>query len=659
MKRRDFLKTAAAAATAPLLPPAFFTAESHADSKAPPADTDDDFHFTEILSGYLRNLERTTPQSFAVCDFPDGTKLKGCLTPSGKTYVSVARMLPAIAEYVAAGRASKSFSFRGGETTLVDLLLNTFRHAFDPVHEHYWGEPVADKPTQRTVESALVAIALHRLGPAFVEKLTPAERTNVNRWLASCTVFPERENNHAWFTATNQAARLELSRSFAEFKGDESWMIADLEAMNALAPAGEDGWYSDSPTLPLFDIYNFWTFGNFPLFWSRIIGHRYEKWDTIFKNRVRQFLEKTPYFFAADGSFPLFGRSLSYRWATLSPLLLGYEMKLWPHSPGLLRRIVRTHFRWWWDLGAYDADRGKLLETLTPDGTPAASDIYVDNGHPYWAMLSYTLFSIPRTDPFWSAPEEPLPVEKDDFTIRLETPRMIVSGMKASGQIRWLQARNISKRETYRDKYTKFVCSSHFPMNVLKEKDYAPWDQAVVFRSSEGRCATRLTVTEGLLVEDGVLTTWTTKLGDQEISITTVVRIAGDFEFRKHRIHERVEEFSGWEILEGSSALPLKKIEEPKITVSGDAIAILNDAGNLVMSWRVGGYQKSEVSTTFDPTGQKRVNILHAGVAVITNCCTVAENGGEWATLYYSSPKPLSADEIRNRASNLLKKWTA
>ena len=54
--------------------------------------------------------------------------------------------------------------------------------------------------------------------------LTPAERANVNRWLASCTVIPERTNNHAWFTATNQAARasgtwtmrgLSTGRSFA------------------------------------------------------------------------------------------------------------------------------------------------------------------------------------------------------------------------------------------------------------------------------------------------------------------------------------------------------------------------------------------------------------------------------------------------------------
>jgi hypothetical protein len=337
MHRRAFLKVTAAATTAALTSCSSQSTPSRRSS-APTSPPPDDFHFLEILDGYLRNLERTTANSFAVCDFPDGTMLKSCLTPSGKTYISTARMLPAMAEYVHAKRDPQVFLVRGREMSLTDVLLQTFRDAFDPAHEHYWDKPPTNKPTQRTVESALVAIALHRLGPSFVEQLTPQERSNINAWLAACTIIPERDNNHAWFTATNQACRLELSRTFAEFKGDEAWMVEDLKAMDALAPVGDDGWYSDSPKLPLFDLYNFWTFGNFPLFWSRIIGHRYEKWDAIFKGRVRQFLQKTPYFFAPDGSIPLFGRSLPYRWATLSPMLLGYEMGLWPHSPGLLKR---------------------------------------------------------------------------------------------------------------------------------------------------------------------------------------------------------------------------------------------------------------------------------------------------------------------------------
>lgn len=656
MKRRDFLKAAAAAASAPLLPPSF----AEAVARAQLAAADDDFHFTEILDGYLRNLERTTPASFAVCDFPEGTTIKTCMTPTGHGYVSVARMLPAMAEYVHANRQPRSFKVRGVEMPLTDLLLQTFRHAFDPAHEQYWAEPPTNKPTQRTVESALVAIALHRLGPAFVEKLTPQERANVNKWLASCTVVPERENNHAWFTATNQACRLEFGRSFPEFKGDEAWMIEDLKAMDALAPVGDDGWYSDSPKLPLFDIYNFWTFGNFPLFWSRIIGARYEKWDTIFKSRVRQFLQKTPYFFAPDGSFPLFGRSLPYRWAILSPMLLGYEMKLWPHSPGLLRKIARTHVQWWWDIGAYDEKLGKLREPLTPDGTMAATDPYIDNGHPYWTMLSYTLFSIPKSDPFWTAPEEELPVEKEDYVIRFEAPRMMVTGTKSSGQVKWIQARNVPKREPYRDKYTKLVCSSHFAFNTMKEKDYAPWDQAVVFRDELGRCATRLAVADGKLTEDGVDTTWSTKLGETEISIRTEIRMAGEFEFRRHTIQAGGgAAMDGWEIVDGSYALPLAHDEAIQEASANNWRMVRNRKGYMVVIWRLGGYRTDELATAFGPTKESRVNILHPKIVVLGNTAKLGAGGPlVFSSLHFASPKPPSREAIDGQSDALLKRWS-
>jgi hypothetical protein len=657
MQRREFLKltaaTAAALSAAAFPDVATFAAET---SGTGPAIDD---HFTEILAGYLRNLERTTPNSFAVCDFPEGTVIKTCSTPSGHGYVSVARMLPAMAEYLHAGLEPDVFKVRGKEMSLTNLLLQTFRDAFDPKHEHYWAEPTGTKPTQRSVEAALVAIALHRLGPEFVGKLSAQERANVNKWLASCTIIPERDNNHAWFHALNQACRLELSRSFPEFKGDEEWMLADLKAMDALAPVGDDGWYSDSPKLPLFDLYNFWTFGNFPLFWSRIIGHRYEKWDAIFKNRVRQFLQKTPYFFAPDGSVPLFGRSLPYRWAMLSPMLLGYEMKLWPHSPGLLRKIVRTHINWWWRIGAYDEKLGKLLEPLTPAGTPAASDPYIDNGHPYWTMLSYTLFSIPKDDPFWTAPEEPLPVEKDDYVVRFEAPRMIVTGTKSSGQVKWAQARNVPKRDTYRDKYTKLVCSSHFPFNTMKEKDVAPWDQAVVFRDAAGKCATRLAVTDGKLLEDGIETVWTTKFGDTDVSVTSQVRLAGEFEFRRHVVTLDAASARGWELVEGSYPLPLGASETPAQEKGANWVSLRNNNGYAVAAWRLEGHTSADVASSFDPKQQTRVNIVHAKSAVIGLGATLDRAETVFTSLYYASPKPPPWKEILSKAAELAKRWGA
>jgi hypothetical protein len=559
MNRRAFLiATAAALAGGSAIVGGQATATAPAVPAAPEAQFDR--YVLPILHGFLRNARATSPD-YVVCDYPDGTKLKSCCTPSGKTYVSVARMLPPIVEWLRAGRSPAQLDVGGETVDLHAVLLSIFAHAFDPNHPDFWGYAPSNKATQLTVESALVAHALVRAGPELLRKLSPEQRTNINKWLASCTQVPERKTNHAWFTACNHAARLELSRTFPEFSGDERWMLDDLHAMDELgAHNTADGWYTDSPDQPIYDVYNFYVFPNFPLMWGGIIGARYADWNEKFRGRIRTFLETAPYFFAGNGGHPLMGRSLLYRWAVLSPLVLGYREKLWPHSPGLLRRIVRKQLEYHWNLGCFDADRGKLRETYSADGGDVAREPYVDNGHPYWCMLGNAFFGIPATDPFWSADEEPLPVETGDFVRRFEGPKFLLSGQKKTGEVRWLMSQNSAKRDAYRDKYSKLAWSSHFAYNAAGAKDAVPPDQALVFRDlATGATATRAPdgVTAAALLEDSnVRTAWWARLGEWKFEVVTTVRIQGNAEVYVHHITAPEAAVGTVEVMQGSYAAP-------------------------------------------------------------------------------------------------------
>ncbi|HXG56913.1 MAG TPA: DUF2264 domain-containing protein [Vicinamibacterales bacterium] len=665
MNRRDFLLASASALAAGAALPAALRGQTRpAHALATQARIAE--YFRSILAGFLRNA-RATGADFAVCDFPGGRKIRSCCTPSGKTYTSVARMLPALAEYVTSGQRVP-----GDGPDLRAVMRSIYRTAFDPAHVDYWGEPVGDKPTQRTVESSLVAIALARMGPDFVAGLSPRERTNVNRWLASCTVVPERTNNHAWFTAVNQATRLTLSRTFPEFTGDERWMIADLEAMDALAASGADGWYSDDPTLTVYDYYNFWTFGNFPLFWSRIAGDLYPAWNQRFRARSRAFLQHAPYFFASDGGVPLLGRSLLYRWAMLSPLLLGYEQGVWPHSPGLLRRIVRKNFDWWWRMGAYDDHLGKLRETLSPEGAIDVTENYMDNGHPYWAMQAFSIFSIPGTDPFWTAREEALPIETRDYAVKIAGPKMIVAGTKASGQVRWIQARNTPRRDYYRDKYNKFVSSSSFPFNVLQaSKDAAPWDQALVLRSvATGVCASRIFPDGGELLDDGVRTTWSTRINGRSVTVISTIRLAGDFEYRTHAVTFQRRDATGAvpldegaiDAVEGSYPLGLAEGEDEEQRQGAGWMSIRSRrSGALLVSWTLTGHERLHTASHFDPARRTRVNVVHPRVSVISLSTRLEPGVSDvvrLTSLHYASPKPEGMTQIHERAKTLITRWT-
>src|SRR6478609_269554 len=129
--RRTFLATSAASlGGAPAQPHTIF-----------------DRYWLPILNGFLRNAARTS-SSFAVCDFPDGTILKNSVGKSGKTYDSVTRMMPALAAWVASGRARPE---------LVESLRLMFRNAFDPAHPDYWLPAEPGRANQRQVESSVVA----------------------------------------------------------------------------------------------------------------------------------------------------------------------------------------------------------------------------------------------------------------------------------------------------------------------------------------------------------------------------------------------------------------------------------------------------------------------------------------------------------------------
>src|SRR5437899_11976192 len=104
MNRRRFLQLSAAAIAGSAVRSVSGDDVATRQAAAAP-QTQFDHYYLTILAGFLKNARATAPD-YVVCDYPDGTKLKSCCTPSGKTYVSVARMLPPMAEWITTGRSA-------------------------------------------------------------------------------------------------------------------------------------------------------------------------------------------------------------------------------------------------------------------------------------------------------------------------------------------------------------------------------------------------------------------------------------------------------------------------------------------------------------------------------------------------------------------------
>ena len=556
-------------------------------------------YFETIYEGFLRNA-RGTSASFAVCDFEGGTKLQGTVAASGKTYVSVSRMLPALAAWHLGGYGNQSTA---------GVLTAMLTASFDPSNADYWGAASPGHSDQRQVEASIVAWSLWLLRRELVPKLSPAQRSNLQGWLAACCKVPVRNNNWAWFTAVNQAARLSLSKDWQEFRGDRKAMDEDLAFLETLAAPGSDGWYTDSLQGPVYDYYNFWVFASHYLYWRKITGTPSQAFDA----RLRAFLRRTPLFFGANGSHVLYGRSLIYRWAVLTPLVLAYSQGLWPHSPGLLRAIVRRNLEYFWSRGAYDPKTGRLLESLTPAGSRAVCEPYIDNGHPYWCMQAFAFFLIPRNDPFWTAPEEPLPVEAVDFDERFEGAKMRLTGNARTGEVRWYQG---SLAPHYHDKYGKVAYSTHFAFGIASSEDRLAQDQALVFiEPKTGRMARRSAVERTALTTSGLDVDWIAELDGLRFRIATSIRLDHGREVRRHVIAAPPEALQrGIEVLEGSYALGLPAGEEFVQEKRGEALIVRSSLG--VVAARM---TNASVEVVTDE------NIVHGRTAIIRSILVLSQ----------------------------------
>ena len=610
--------------------------------------------FLDIVRGYARSLAKTS-DSFAVIEYPGATVTKNFLAKSGSSVTGVTRMLPALAAWISANRQPGVLSIDGQKFDLLDVTGSALVNGTNPAHKDYWQPAPAGKQDQRQVESSVIAWTLYLLKDTLLPQLAPVERSRINAWLASCTKFPVRRNNWAWFTAVNQAARMALKDKFEEFTYDQTSMFEDLKVLEAMYEG--QGWYNDDKPHASYDYYNSWVFASHFLYWNAMVGARFPDWAKHFADRLKPFLETAPLFFGANGSHVLYGRSLIYRWGVLTPLVLAHSQKLWPHDEGMLHRIVRGNLEFHTKHGALDPEKGSLRETYTPGGTVDIHESYIDGGHPYWGMQAFGMWLIPRADPFWSASSGTLPVERADFSRPIGAPGMFLTGHKASGQVKLLQARSTRTDFHYRDKYNKLAYSSHFGMDIVQRQDLCPWDNCLVLRDRRRRTSGgRGEITATRLLPDGIDIEYPIEFRGLKVTVQTTVQVEGEFELRIHRVTVPADPEASLELCEGSAALGLDAPEDADhLAATGFSLVRNRKRNMLIGSWIGLGWEGVGAARDFGPSDSGRSNILDPEMLV--NTLWTPLKGGSTQVLWsvhYSSPKPLTHPQLHAGASRLL-----
>ena len=175
-----------------------------------------------------------------------------------------------------------------------------------------------------------------------------------------------------------------------------------------------DGWYADGPQFA-FDYYSSYVFH--PMYletlqnmmdakaYTRIHYRNYHKRAL---NRTRKFSLVLERMISPDGTFPVFGRSIPYRLATIQPLaLMAWQDRL---PDGVTRAQVRAALtavmhRMFDSQNNYN--EGGFLTIGFCGSQPNIADWYTNNGSLYMTSLAFLPLGLPASHPFWTDAAQP------------------------------------------------------------------------------------------------------------------------------------------------------------------------------------------------------------------------------------------------------------
>ena len=302
----------------------------------------------------------------------------------------------------------------------------------DPDSAERW--PLLTDVPQSRVEAAAVAIALHESRAWIWDRLEDRARQHIVDWLTPSATVSYPDNNWMWFCNVTQAFLRSVGADHDQQLVDDN--IARLDAWYLGEDgAGRGGWYNDG-THGTIDWYNGWVMQLFSLWYCRMSAGTpgVENLTEHFRSRLRDYVGRLPTLWGADGASLFQGRSLIYRYATVAAAWAGAIFDASPAPAGQLRRLGLEGVRYFADRGAFD-DRG-LLSMGWLGRHESMRQPYSGPGSPYWSSHGFAGLVMPADDPFWSAPEVPLPVEQADTADVIEQPGWLVSGTCSDGIVR-------------------------------------------------------------------------------------------------------------------------------------------------------------------------------------------------------------------------------
>lgn len=286
---------------------------------------------------------------------------------------------------------------------LREWALQSYKNAVDPKSPDYllWREE-----GQTLVDAAFLAESFIR---AYDALWVPLDELTKQRYIEEFTQLRRVDppySNWLLFSSTIESflakvgAPYDMYRINSTIRKMEEWYVGD-------------GWYADG-TLFAFDYYTSYVFH--PMYLETLqnmidAGARsrinYKDFFQSELRRAQRFSVILERFISPEGTFPIFGRSATYRMAAMQPLALVAWMDKLPQelTPAQVRCGLTAVLHRMFDT-QNNYNEGGFLSLGFCGKQADISDPYTNNGSLYMTSMCFMPLGLPASHPFWSDPDE-------------------------------------------------------------------------------------------------------------------------------------------------------------------------------------------------------------------------------------------------------------
>lgn len=280
----------------------------------------------------------------------------------------------------------------------IKLAVKGLKNAVNPESPDYL---VFGKPYQPLVDAAFLAQGLLRARTQLWDNLDPqAKEWMITEFKRSRSIKPW-ENNWLLFASMVEAALL-------EFTGE-----CDMDRLTYGVKKFRDDWYKgdalygDGPAFHM-DYYN--SFVIHPMLTDVLLimkKHNLEGADFVEKQlpRLTRYAEQLERFISPEGTFPVVGRSIVYRFGAFHALAQASLMQVLPErvKPAQVRcamtAVIRNQMK-----SSKNFDSNGWLRVGFTGEQIDMSESYINTGSVYLCSVGLLALGLPATNEFWSAP---------------------------------------------------------------------------------------------------------------------------------------------------------------------------------------------------------------------------------------------------------------